>query len=219
MLWLLFSYADECSIFGDDIGIVTASQYNESVKLGWPLRNGKVVTSSTIQVPCQGSAQGTLKTITLIGPDFYFVKTLYFVWHHHCSLLTISLYRKTAYQDQRGGKYHWFREQDLKALNTMCKTERHTWNLSLSVEHVQQFCWTWQILLFMWIKSTPHNKQFVMTQHENFHSTWWIYNICCLIVIYPVLSQNQLCRDLRVFGVKLVSNFWAGNDVGSCVCT
>ena len=101
----------------------------------------------------------------------------------------------------------------------MCKTERHTWNLSLSVEHVQKFCSTWQILLFMWIKITPHSKQFVMTQHENFHSTWWIYNICYLIVIYPVLSQHQLCRDLRVFGVKLVSNFWAGNDVGSCVCS
>ena len=46
----------------------------------------------------------------------------------------------------------------------------------------------------------------VPPQHHHFTTTTAIKISC--VAIYAVLSQNQLCRDLRVFGVKFLSWKW-----------
>ena len=84
----------------------------------------------------------------------------------------------------------------------------HTWNLSrtlrtLSVEHhMAQLFVMWSNLI-MWsndkLLHICNVGQLVITQQEFFYSTWWIYNICCLIVMYAVWTLNPLCRDLHTF--------------------
>ena len=70
----------------------------------------------------------------------------------------------------------------------------HTWNLSrtlrtLSVEHhMAQLFVMWSNLI-MW----SNNK---LIHICNVEQCGGIYNICCLILIYAVLTQNPFCFDL-----------------------
>ena len=77
--------------------------------------------------------------------------------------------------------------------------------------HVDQNCSTWKFalscgskLLHMRINITPHDKiachveQFGSIHIQNC-STWQIYDVCCLFVIYAVLAQYRFCRNLRTF--------------------
>ena len=86
---------------------------------------------------------------------------------------------------------------------------------------------------FMWSHLASHDKQFsphdkIVCNVEQFVmwsfgncsisaacgaigdcSTWHIYNVCCLVVINAVLTQNQFCRD------------WCGAKINqkSCPCS
>ena len=46
------------------------------------------------------------------------------------------------------------------------------------------------------VKQFCQVDQWQMAPYTKFLSTWQIYNVCCLVVIYSVLTQNPFCHNL-----------------------